>query len=193
MSQTEKFNLKEVTTSILKPTLDSVNNFQFMLGNTSDSPCPVNAKTALVGNLASNSKPNGDPNEANCAMTTSSLGEMRPVAQNMAPQSHNDFTVMSSVTGREIYKNIVDDLNKKRAKDASVTNEFHTCVIEWANEATSKIIESMYKKFQENSLLMSAKFELIEKDLELIGKLEQELKLISMQVESLYNEIRNSS
>ena len=107
--------------------------------------------------------------------------------------NNSSFVGMNSENLGLIFKNSIDEMNKKREKDSTVTSEFHACITEWANESTNKIIEALFKKFQDNSIQMSSKLELIQKDLESISKLEDELLLISNQVEMLFREIKQNS
>ena len=81
---------------------------------------------------------------------------------------------------------------KKRKKESAITSEFHACIIQWANESKNKIIEALFKKFQDISAETGSKLELIQKDLESVSKLEEELILISNQVELLYKDIKQN-
>jgi hypothetical protein len=175
-------------------------NFGGEIQNANKAPCETNS----VGNFAManissiSSSTTAVPLEAREIIPANNMQQQEIPQSNNNNSSNNlnsfqnNFEGMTAENMSLIFKNRVDEMNKKREKDSTVTTEFHSCVIEWANESTSKIIDAMFKKFQENSLVMSSKLELIQKDLETIAKLEDELLLISNQVEQLYKEIKQN-
>ena len=167
-----------------------LNTFSFIMPIQPNSSSGHAAQTIALSNNAVN-EANDSTHSSAAASSIANVHSSDLASKNETKQFQTSFDGMNSENMSLIFKNTCEDINKKRAKDSTVSSEFHSCITQWANEATAKIIEAMYKKFQDNAQEMSSKLELIERDIESIAKLEEELKLISTQVESLYNEIKN--
>ena len=130
--------------------------------------------------------------ETNAAQSTTA--KISSASANTTSFSNSSiFYDMNSENLGTLFKNKIDEINTKREKDSVVTTEFHACINKWASESTNRIIEAMYKKFRGNSLEISSKLELIQKDLESIANLEVELLSISNQVELLFREIKQNA
>jgi len=183
---------------------ESLSNFSFLMPLQSSSssifknvgPETQNANKTESSALQLNNNvniSNALTNAAASFVRTKSISLTESVQTPEATNSNSGLNGMSSENLGLILKNKVDEINKKREKDSTVSSEFHACITQWANESTKRIIEAMFKKFQENAIEMSSKLELIQKDLESIEKLENELLLISNQIEQLYRDIKLNS
>jgi uncharacterized protein (DUF3084 family) len=99
----------------------------------------------------------------------------------------------SEVDSSAIFKlqcqDLVNKINKKREKDERTHAEFQNSLTQWADQATHKVIESLYNKYEDNSNDFSQKLAVVFEQFGRIKKLESELNSIEKKVECLYNEI----
>ncbi|RNA16579.1 synaptonemal complex central element 2 isoform X2 [Brachionus plicatilis] len=138
---------------------------------------------------------NTDLNENFVSKESSNFGQ----ARNLPPPSlssynseppgselKSKFENVNSAQFSEALSEIIQRLNKKREKDQNIHEQFQECFNDQLNQFQTKVLEIMRVKYEDYSKAAQKKLEDIFDSLNRIKKLEQEIKIISNEVEQLH-------
>jgi hypothetical protein len=125
------------------------------------------------------------------SMSNLDAPQIRTKQQKQESTIQSKFGGIDSEMLSKMAQEFLEKINSKRSNDELTHAQFKTTFAEWANQFTTKCIESTYNKYEAYSKCINQKFQSISEELEKTERLEQELKTISNEVEQLYKAISN--
>jgi hypothetical protein len=126
-------------------------------------------------------------------MSTSSSSSNISTGAAPTTPTPNKFANIDSVFLKSRSNDLLNKINEKRTKDEQIHSSFRADLIGWGQNASDSIIGTMYAKYDGYSKEINQKFKLIADDFSRIEKLENELKIISSQIEAIYTDFKSSS